>query len=349
MASQAKVVRRSFSEGGLTLTSSSLHQKVRRTIRKHGLCPPGARVLVGLSGGSDSIALTLLLLDLAEYGGFSVISLAHLNHRLRESAGRDEEFCRDFAQRHRLGIVVESVDVQTYARTEKLSREDAARRVRYTFLERTAADLDASRIAVGHTEDDQAETFLLKLMRGAGLTGLAGIYPRRGMVVRPVLEATRLELREYLRSRGEMWVDDETNEDLDNPRNRIRHRVLPELDRAAGAATRPAIARAAGLIREDGQWLDEVAAARFEALGSATADGMELDATRLAAEPAAILRRVLLRAMRQTAGGREIGLDHADAVMALLGSGEGGVDVPGTRVELRRGKLVLMQQKVSTK
>ena len=331
------------------MTSTSLHQQVRRTIRKHGLCPPGARVLVGLSGGSDSVALTLLLLDLAEYGEFSVVALAHLNHRLRESAGRDEAFCRDFAERHRLRIAVDSVDVHTVARTEKLSREDAARRVRYTFLERTAAGLDANRIAVGHTEDDQAETFLLKLMRGAGLTGLAGIYPRRGIVIRPVLEATRQELREYLRSRDETWVDDETNEDLGNPRNRIRHNVLPELDRAAGAATRPAIARAAGLIREDGQWLDEVAAGRFEALGVATADGMELDAPALASEPAAIVRRVLLRAMRQTAGDREIGLDHVDAAMALLRSGEGGVDVPGTRVELRRGKLVLIQQKATAK
>ena len=328
---------------------TSLHQKIRRTIRKHGLCPPGARVLVGLSGGSDSIALALLLLDLAEYGRFSVVSVAHLNHRLRESAGRDEDFCRDFAERHRLRIVVDSADVQTLARAGKLSREDAARRVRYTFLERTAADLDANRIAVGHTEDDQAETFLLKLMRGAGLTGLAGIYPRRGIVIRPVLEATRQELREYLRSRGETWVDDETNEDLGNPRNRIRHLVLPELDRASGAATRPAIARAAGLIREDGLWLDEVAGGRFEALGVATADGMELDAPALAGEPAPIVRRVLLRAMRQTAGDREIGLDHVDAVMALLGPGEGGLDVPGTRVELRRGKLVLVQQGAAPK
>ncbi len=306
-------------------------------------------MLVGLSGGSDSVALTLLLLDLAEYGEFSVISVAHLNHRLRESAARDEDFCRDFALRHQLRIAVEAVDVQTYARREKLSLEDAARRVRYVFLEKTAADLNANRIAVGHTEDDQAETLLLKLMRGAGLTGLAGIYPQRGLLIRPVLETTRLELREYLRSRGETWVEDETNEDLDNPRNRVRHRVLPELDRAAGAATRPAIARAAGLIREDGQWLDEVAAGRFAALGVATADGMELDAATLAAEPPAIVRRVLLRAMRQAAGNREIGLDHVEAAMALLGSGEGGVDVPGTRVELRRGKLVLIQQKISTK
>jgi tRNA(Ile)-lysidine synthase len=262
---------------------------------------------------------------------------------------RDEDFCRDFASRHGLGIVVESVDVQTYARAEKVSLEDAARRVRYMFLERAAAELGADRVAVGHTEDDQAETFLLKLMRGAGLTGLAGIYPRRGRIIRPLLDATHQELREYLQSRSETWVDDETNEDLDNPRNRIRHRVLPELDRAAGAATRPAIARAAGLIRDDAQWLDEVGKRRLAALCVETPDGLELDGGALAAEPPAIIRRVLLGAMRATAGQREIGLDHVDAVMALLGAGGGAADVPGTRVELRRGKLVLIEQKVPAK
>ena len=331
------------------MTSTALHQKVRRTIRKHGLGPPGTRVVIGLSGGSDSVALTLLLLDLAEYGEFTVVSLAHLNHCLRDSAARDEAFCRAFAERHRLRIAVDSVDVQSYARREKLSLEDAGRRVRYLFLDRTAAAIGATRIAVGHTEDDQAETFLLKLMRGAGLTGLAGIYPQRGMVIRPILDATRAELREYLRGRGETWVEDETNEDLANPRNRVRHRVLPELDRAAGGPTRAAIARAAGLIRDDAQWLDEVAAARFAALGVTTGDGMEFDATALAAEPAAILRRLLLTGMRQVAGDREIGLDHVETARAVLGSLDGGADVPGARMELRRGKLVLIQRRVPSK
>jgi tRNA(Ile)-lysidine synthase len=246
-------------------------------------------------------------------------------------------------------MTVEAADVQRFAQTNKLSFEDAARRVRYAFLERTAVSLGADRVAVGHTEDDQAETFLLKLMRGAGLTGLAGIYPRRGLVVRPLLDTTRRELQEFLGARGETWVDDETNADLGNPRNRVRHRVLPELDLAAGGPTRGAIARAAGLIREDALWLDEVAGRQLAALSTATPLGLELDATGLAAGPPAIVRRVLLAAMRAAAGEREIGLDHVEAVMALLSSGEGGVDVPGSRVELRRGKLVLIEQKVSAK
>jgi tRNA(Ile)-lysidine synthase len=318
-------------------------------MKRHSLCPPGSRVLIGLSGGSDSVALTFLLLDLAPYNDFTVVSLAHLNHQLRPSAPRDEAFCRDLAERLGLPILVEQADVNAYARTRGLSLEDAARRVRYDFLGRAAAETGATRIAVGHTEDDQAETFLLKLMRGAGLTGLAGIYPLRGIVVRPLLGVSRKDLRRNLEARAEGWVEDETNQDVENPRNRVRHVILPELDRTAGGATRPAIARAASLIREDGQWLDELGRGRFDALARPTPDGLEIDVNNLAAEPPPLVRRVLLEAMRRTGDGREIGLDHVEAVLAVLVGNRGGIDVPGSRVELRRGKLVLIKQKGASK
>jgi tRNA(Ile)-lysidine synthase len=324
-------------------------QRVRKTIERHDLCPPGTRLLIGLSGGSDSVALVFVLRELAENGGFSLAGLAHLNHQLRPSAGRDEAFCRDLAERLHLRIVVESADVQGYARGRNMSVEDAARRIRYDFLERAADAVGANGIAVGHTQDDQAETFLLKLMRGAGLTGLAGIYPRRGRVIRPLLDTSRGELRWQLSEHGERWIEDETNDDLENPRNRIRHVVLPELDGAAGGSTRPAIARAAGLIRDDGQWLDELADERYRALAEAGPDGVTLDAVATAAEPPAIRRRVLLRALRAAPGDREIALDHVEAALAVLAGTSGGADIPGGRVERRRGKLVLIQQKPAPK
>ena len=303
--------------------------------------PRGSRVLVGLSGGSDSVALTCLLLDLAEYEGFAVIGLAHLNHGLRASATRDSTFCRRLAEQYGRPFAVEDANVEDYAQLHSLSIEDAARRIRYAFLERVADDMEADRVAVGHTQDDQAETFLLKLIRGAGLTGLGGIYPRRGRVVRPLLETTHADLRAYLRSRGQSWVDDETNNDLANPRNRVRHCVLPELDRAAGASVHPAIARATAVMREDGQWLDELGRQQFERAAIETAAGLELDLAMLAETPAPVMRRVLLQAMRCAAGGREIGWEHVEAVRGLLNGDRRGVDVPGTRVELRGRKLVL--------
>lgn len=324
-----------------TALTSSLHQQIRRTIRRYGLLPPGSRVLVGLSGGSDSVALTRLLLDLAENGEFAIAGVAHFNHLLRATAPRDQAFCEEFARRLTLPIVIERGDVAAYAEEHGLSTEDAARRLRYGFLTRTAAALEASRIAVAHTQDDQAETFLLKLMRGAGATGLGGIYPQRDIVIRPLLDVTRAELRTYLTNMGEQWMEDESNADITNPRNRVRHRVLPELDCAAGASTRPAIARAAALIREDGQWLDDLAHAQFRTLATEIGSTIELDVPDLAETPLPVRRRVLLEAMRHQSGGREIGLEHVESVLALIGGLQGGVDVPGCRVELRGRKLVL--------
>ena len=214
---------------------SALHQQVRRTIRRHELCPPGTRVLVGLSGGSDSVALDAAPAELAEHGGFSVVGLAHFNHRLRRTADRDEEFCRDFAARLGLPIVGGAHRCRLVRAVARLSVEDAARRLRYDFLERAAEPVGADRIAVGHTQDDQAETFLLKLMRGAGLTGLGGIYPRRDSVIRPLLDVvarrparlSRIAGQSVGRGRDERAIST-------NPRNRIRHGCCPSSTCAGG-------------------------------------------------------------------------------------------------------------------
>jgi tRNA(Ile)-lysidine synthase len=303
-------------------------------------------VLIGLSGGSDSVALTYLLLEAAGRAGFAVAAVAHFNHRLRPTAARDETFCRELAARLGLPILTDSASVQEYAAAERLTIEDAARRLRYVFLRRAAREVAASRIAVGHTQDDQAETVLLKLIRGAGAAGLGGIYPIRGEVVRPLLEISRAELRTHLESTGAGWVEDETNDALDNPRNRIRHVVLPELVRTYGGDVRPSLARAADLVREDGEYLDELARSAFARAATCMPGRVELDATRLAAEPLPVRRRVLLQALKDVARAREVGLAHVLACLDVLEGASGGADIPGGRVELRRGKLVLSERAV---
>jgi tRNA(Ile)-lysidine synthase len=324
---------------------TALLQHVRRTIRRHDLCPSGTSVLVALSGGSDSVALAFVLRELAPNGGFALAGVAHFNHRLRPTAARDEQFCRSLADRLGLPIVVGAVDVRTYAASERLSIEDAARRARYAFLHRAAADMGADRIAVGHTRDDQAETFLLKLVRGAGLAGLGGIYPRRNALIRPLLDVSRADLRRHLEALGECWVEDESNVELDNPRNRIRHRVIPELDAAYMGPTSASIARAAALAREDGAWLDETAERRYLELAEEGAEGVSFVASELGAEPAPIQRRLLLKALRDVAGMREVALEHVELAADILHGSSTGADLPAARVELRRGKLVLVRKR----
>jgi tRNA(Ile)-lysidine synthase len=321
--------------------------RVRRTVERHALWSPGSRLVVGVSGGADSVALTFLLGELAARGEVVIAALAHVNHRLRATADRDEQFCRDLAARLGLPLHVGTRDVRALAAADRLSLEDAARRARYAFLEEVMAETAADRIAVGHTLDDQVETFVLKVARGSGLAGLGGIYPARGKVVRPLLDLTHQELRDYLVGLHEDWVEDETNGDISNPRNRVRHLVLPQLDQAFGPAARRRIAQTAAFAREDGSLLDDLARVRAADLVCEVRNGVELDATRLQDEPRSIVRRILLNAMRGGFAGKQIGARHVEAALEVLTGCRAAAEVPGGRWELHGRKLVLMEQQAA--
>ena len=207
-----------------------LLSRVLRTVRMHRMVSHGGRVLVALSGGADSIAMLHLLRELETTGVLTIAGVAHFNHRLRGAAAdADERFCRDVAASLDLPIEVDSTDVRALAAAEGRSLEDAARTARYAFLEAAADRLEAEAIAVGHSVEDQAETFLLRLLRGAGPRGLAGIRPRTGRVVRPLIEISRQELRDYVQERQLAFREDESNADLSIARNAVRHRLLPVL------------------------------------------------------------------------------------------------------------------------
>src|SRR5262249_47375251 len=153
----------------------------------HELTRADTRVAAAVSGGSDSVALACLLGELDRAGELQLVGLLHFNHRLRPTADRDERFVADLATRVGRPLVVDREDVAARAARERRSLEDAARGARYAFFERARAELGAHVVALGHTRDDQAETFLLRLVRGAGARGLAAMHPRRGDIVRPLL------------------------------------------------------------------------------------------------------------------------------------------------------------------
>ncbi len=240
-----------------------LLQRVRHFARQHALFHADTRVVAALSGGSDSVALAVILRELDAAGDVRLVGAAHFNHQLRGDAGRDEEFSASVARSLGVPFVADRGDVRARARLERRSLEDAARRERYEFFERTRREFGADVIALGHTRDDQAETLLLRLVRGAGSRGLAAMYPRRGTIVRPVLDCRRLELRKYLDERNLEYVDDETNDDVAIPRNRVRAELLPLLANRFNPAIVDVLAREAELSREVWAWL-EAAADDFE-------------------------------------------------------------------------------------
>ena len=306
----------------------------------------GSRVLVALSGGADSVALLFLLRDLEAESVLTVAGVAHLHHGLRgPEADADEAFCGALAARLGVRFVAERVDVAALARAGKRSVEDAARTARYAFLERAAATAGADVIAVAHTQDDQAETFLLRLLRGASARGLAGIRPRAGRVIRPLLDIERAAVRAYLTALGEGWREDATNRDVRIPRNRVRHELLPVLEARFSPSVVATLARGAAMARDDEDFLRDQAIelARRIVLTDERAQ-ITVDTAGLAAAPRALSSRVVLQALERLAGGRPISSDHVERVLAL-GPGQ-AISLPGQDAVRTGGALVLKTRRI---
>jgi tRNA(Ile)-lysidine synthase len=302
------------------------------------------RVLAAVSGGSDSVAMLLLLHDLHLRGALQLEAMAHLNHLIRAEAGEDERFCAQLAERLGVAFVSDRVDVPAMARQQRQSIEIAARAARRAFLEGVRRTRGADVVATAHTQDDQAETVMLRLLRGAGTRGLASIAPVSGRIIRPVLGLTRAELQDELRGRNQEWREDPTNEDLTNPRNRVRRELLPYLERHFNPSARAALARAAALARLDEDALDRAALAAAIGVVEAKDGWRQLDRAALAALPAAIARRVVRGAISSLRLQTPSGRDHVEAVLAVARGDTGAAEIPGARVE-PSGRFVVLERK----
>jgi len=288
------------------------------------MAPEGARLGVAVSGGADSVAL----LDILQKLGYP-LHILHVNHQLRgqESDG-DEQFVRELARQR--GIPVEVLRAAPPPPGENL--EQALRRIRYGFFDQARRTLRLERVATGHTLSDQAETVLLRLVRGAGVQGLCGIQPvTRHGVIRPLLETGREETRAWLRQLGLPWREDSSNADLRLERNRIRAEILPLLKGALNARVEEALARAAALAWEDEQEWQRRTVQALEKLGPLHIP-LAVEAAWLRDLGPALGRRVIRRLLAAAAGSdRRLTLDHADAVWRLAAApeGHGRLHLPG--------------------
>jgi tRNA(Ile)-lysidine synthase len=315
-----------------------LLSSVRRTIRRYGMIRAGGRVVVALSGGPDSVALLHLLRELEGAGDLVVAGAAHFNHQLRDGADADERFCRELADA--LGIPIESgrADVRAAARADGRSIEDAARRLRYAFLQEAAARLHAEAIAVGHSRDDQAETFLLRIIRGAGTRGLGSIRPKAGNIVRPFIEISRADLRQFAADCNLVFREDETNNDVSIPRNRVRHELLPYLEREFSPNIVEVLSREAALAAgdEDQLQIDAIDLASSVVLRNTRDENAVLDAAALTAAHPALASRVARRALDRLAGGRFVGFDHVQRFLDFAREGRTGsaLSLPGQQARI---------------
>ena len=293
------------------------------------LLPAGARVLCAVSGGADSMALLHMLL---RRGDLSVCA-AHFEHGLRgEESLRDAAFVEVWCRERGVPFLTEHGDVRAFAGEQGLGIEEAARTLRYDFLERAADSLGCDTIATAHNADDNAETVLLHLLRGSGADGLRGIPRRRGRIVRPLLDTTRAEIERYLEENGVPHTEDSSNAEEICSRNLLRLRVMPVL-RALNPRASEAIGRAARLLERDSAFLDRQAAAFLEA---EEADG-SLPLEKLRSLDPALAARVI-RAFWPLSLSEE----RTEAALRFLREdGYGVLELPGGELRREQGRLYI--------
>jgi tRNA(Ile)-lysidine synthase len=325
--------------------------RVRTYVLHHRLLQPGDRVAVAVSGGADSVALLRVLLELRQELGV-VLSVAHFHHGIRGAeADADQQFVRELAERYGLELDSGAADVPARARVQKSSLETAARDLRHQWF---AALLGkdhgkADKIATAHTLDDQAETVLMRLLRGTGSRGLAGIFPmqRERRLVRPLLEVTRREVEAYLTAIAQPWREDSSNRDRSHTRNRVRHELLPLLERDFNPAIRHTLADLAEVARAEAEYWNAEASSMLSRLlraGKPSRSGrtssrdaaqtvaIELDPFQ--ALPLALRRQVLYQLGEQL--GITLEFTHIQQLTELAGG-----KIQGRRVPLPGGMAAL--------
>jgi len=327
-----------------------------------GCVHAGQRIGVAVSGGADSVALLHLLLEIREPLGI-VLFVVHFNHQLRgRASGADETFVERLAKQHGLLFLAGHENVGALSRDAKANLEDTARRARYAYFNSVAAQEHLDRIAVAHTAEDQAETVLAHILRGTGLAGLGGIHPEAGIVFRPLLGFRRAELRRYLRERTRPWREDATNRDTKRMRARIRHKLLPLLEKQFSPAAVEHLCQLANLAREDDAWLESSAELRVflaakedknewriplreltarEARGNSGQDEETAPQRRAPQAMAKRIIRELVRRVKPRTG--QLNATHVHAVLRLAVQPESGksVRLPGG-VEVHRERQWLV-------
>ncbi len=318
---------------------SKVYCQFLKTIRTYNLFQENDHVLVAFSGGPDSSALLHLLLEFSREFPLK-IELAHFNHKLRgEESEEDEEFCRREAERLGLPIHVGSEDVKEYAKKRKINLEEAASILRYRFLKSKAKEIGANKIALGHTMNDQAETFLMRVLRGSGLNGLSSIFPVKDEIfVRPLIEIKREEIEAYLKKEGIPSRLDSSNLSLKLLRNRIRFELIPYLEERFGKRLVEHLSKSAQLIREEDEINRMIEEEKFKEI-VIEREGLKMNFKALKNFPVPLQRRLVRKFIEEIKGNlRRIGFYHIEQVRNL--DKEREAHLPGKLVIRREGDWI---------
>lgn len=297
-------------------------------------------VVVGLSGGADSVVLLHVLLRL--HGG--QVFAVHVNHNLRGAdSAADEAFVRRLCHTLGVNLKVYSADVNAHAKGEGIGIEEAGRRLRQRFFEEACGEFNATKIALGHNQDDVAETIIMNLCRGAGLRGLTGIAPASGNIIRPLINISRGEIIKFIHENSLEHITDYSNFSNDYTRNRVRNIILPAMEAAINPAARAVIARNAAFVREDDAFLEDIAVKTLNEICQINGIEAAINREELTKLPTVVARRALRQALKQLRGDiQDISAAHVDGILAIASGISGGeVHLPGMVARHEYSQLVI--------
>ncbi len=327
-----------------------LTTKVKQTVEHFCMLKPGDRVVVAVSGGPDSVCLLSVLAELSwEYG--LTLHVAHLDHMFRGKESADEAlFVAGLAEKLGVPATIGKIDVPAFCRERGLSSQEGARTARYGFFSRVAEATRSSRIATGHTADDQAETFLMRLLRGAGVSGLSGIPPVRENIIRPLIEITRQEVLEHVKEAGLAFVTDPSNSKPAYTRNKIRLDVIPVLKQFNPRIVET-LASEASLLRDENDAMEACLTTFVPGIISRERDFVVFKREEFNALQQAFRRRLFKRAVdlagAESSGLSSVQIDEALAFMAAAGAGRTMRLPHGLTVEREYGKFIISLQAAS--
>jgi tRNA(Ile)-lysidine synthase len=320
-------------------------RKVEHTLITRRMLQTGDTVLVGVSGGPDSVALVHIMLDLSPKFSFKV-AIAHLNHDLRrDESARDEAFVVSLAEQLNLPVHVERQDVRRHQKNYRLSLEEAARQVRYRFYDAIASKFGYEKIALGHHSDDNAELILMYLLRGSGPLGLSGIPPLRdARIIRPLMDIKRTEILDYIAAKSLDCVVDSSNRDSQYLRNRVRNRLLPQLKAEYNPKLVESLNRMASILDAEERWIESLIQPIFEKVIVFEKQGrIGFDVEQLNQQNIAVRRRLIRNAILKVKGNlRRMAFVHVEGAVKLAqkAAASGALDLPD-RIRIYRHNDVL--------
>lgn len=279
-----------------------LEEKVRNSITKYNLLQKNDSVVVGVSGGPDSMTLLTILLELKEEYNLQIY-VAHINHMIRENAQKDEEYVKEFCDKNNIRLFIERANIIEKSKQDKKGLEETGRQVRYDFFEKVSKITNSNKIAIAHNLNDKIETIIMNLTRGTGISGLKGIEPKRGKYIRPLIEIERSEIEKYCEERKLNPRIDESNQDNTYTRNKIRNIVIPYIKKELNSNIINNLNRLSEIVKENEEYLEEITLKRYEEiLIEKQEKRLEYDTKKFIKQEKLIQKKLILKGIEEILG-----------------------------------------------